>query len=416
MKPLHKSTDQNLKNSKIITDKKRIDEIFNRGIVAEVLPSKEGLLKILMSGRRLKIYIGADPTSDALHLSHAKNYMFLEELRQLGHEVIVLVGDFTAKIGDPTGKSETRMQLTEERVKENVKSWLTQIKPLMDFEDKKNPPKVTYNSKWLARLSLNNVVSLSAQFTVQQMLERDMFQRRVEGGKPIYLHEFLYPIMQGYDSVALDVDVELCGTDQIFNALAGRTLLKRLKNKDKFVLALNLMENPKTGELMSKSKGAGVFLSSLPEEMYGSIMAQSDEMTEVLFINCTRVPILEIKEITALGPRKAKARVALEIVKKFYGEARAKRAEEVFVARFARKGSAAEAYEEKTFARGAYSLVNFVVGLGGASSKSEARRLVLGKAVELEHKIITDPNFSVEFQKESIIRIGKKKFFRIVPK
>lgn len=205
---------------KTITDRKRIQEVFDRGIVMEVLPSKEALIERLVSGERLRVYIGADPTSDTLHLSHAKNYMFLEELRQLGHEVIMLVGDFTALIGDPSGRNAARPQLTEAEIKKNVKGWISQIKPLMDFKDKKNPPKVLYNSKWLSKLSFKDLISLSSNFTVQQMLERDMFQKRVAEKAPIYMHEFLYPLMQGYDSVAMDVDIELCGTDQIFNARA----------------------------------------------------------------------------------------------------------------------------------------------------------------------------------------------------
>src|SRR3989338_2351694 len=199
----------------IVTDKKRIEEIFNRGVVTQIIPSKEELLKRLLSGDRLRIYIGADPTSDSLHLSHAKNYMFLEELRQLGHEVIVLVGDFTAQIGDPTDKESARVQLTEEQVKENVKSWIKQIKPLMDFEAKDNPPQIKYNSEWLSNMKLKDEILLASNLTVQRMLERDMFQKRLKENIPIYLHEFEYPLMQGYDSVAMDVDVELCGTDQI---------------------------------------------------------------------------------------------------------------------------------------------------------------------------------------------------------
>src|SRR3989338_10644515 len=243
----------------ITIDKKRIEEILERGVVSEILPSKEEFVAKLMSGQRLKIYIGADPTSNALHLSHAKNYMFLEELRQLGHEVIVLVGDFTAQIGDPTDNTATRVQLSEEEVNTNVKSWISQIKPLMSFGDRKNPPKIKYNSEWLSKMTWKDELLLASNFTVQRMLERDMFDKRLKNDAPIYLHEFQYPLMQGYDSVAMDVDVELCGTDQVFNALVGRTLLKRLKNKDKFVVAVNLMENPKTKELMSKSRGTGVF-------------------------------------------------------------------------------------------------------------------------------------------------------------
>lgn len=391
----------------ILTDKNRIEEIFNRGIVSEVLPSKEGLIKRMISGERLKIYIGADPTSDSLHLSHAKNYMLLEELRQLGHEVIVLVGDFTAQIGDPTDKTATRVQMSKEQVEENVKKWVSQIKPLINFEDKNNPPQILYNSKWLSGMSLKDVTGLAANFTVQQMLARDMFARRIKEDSPIYLHEFLYPLMQGYDSVAMDVDVELCGTDQIFNALAGRTLLKRLKNKDKFVVAVNLMENPKTKELMSKSRGTGVFLSSSPKDMYGAVMAQPDEMIEILFINCTRIPLSEKESLLAEEPRDAKAKIALDIVTRFYGEKEAKGAQEEFEKVF----SEGKPPEEIKKAENKENIVQTIVVSGVVTSNSEAKRLIDQKAVKVNNQVVND--WSYKLKKGDIVKIGPRKFIKI---
>ncbi|OGZ00329.1 MAG: tyrosine--tRNA ligase [Candidatus Liptonbacteria bacterium RIFCSPLOWO2_01_FULL_45_15] len=397
---------------KMITDKKRINEILDRGVVFQILPSKEALIEKLVAGDRLKIYIGADPTSSALHLSHAKNYMFLEELRQLGHEVIVLFGDFTARIGDPSDRTEARKQLTEKEVKENVKDWLKQIKPLLNFGDKKNPPKVLYNSKWLAKLCLKDVISLASNFTVQQMLERDMFQDRMKDQLPIHLHEFLYPLMQGYDSVAMNVDTELCGTDQTFNALVGRTLVKRLKSKDKFVIIVNLMENPKTGELMSKSKGTGVFLSSPANEMYGAILAQPDEMTKVLFINCTRVPLAEINSILKGAPKKAKMRAAFEIVKKIYGEVAAKKAENNFEKLFVNKELAGEIPELKLKEKKT-TAIDLVIHSGVAKSKSEARRLVEQGAVEINGESKKGVYEVIELKGGETLKIGKKNFFRI---
>lgn len=391
----------------VLTDRDRIEEVFNRGIVSEVLPSKEGLIKRMADGERLKIYIGADPTSDSLHLSHAKNYMFLEELRQLGHEVVVLVGDFTAQIGDPTNKTATRVQMSKEQVEENVKKWVSQIKPLINFEDKNNPPQILYNSKWLSEMSLKDVTGLAANFTVQQMLARDMFTRRIKEDNPIYLHEFLYPLMQGYDSVALDVDVELCGTDQIFNALAGRTLLKRLKNKDKFIIAVNLMENPKTKELMSKSRGTGVFLSSSPKDMYGAIMAQPDEMIEVLFINCTRIPLSEKDNLLVEGPRDAKAKIALDIVTRFYGEKEAKGAQDEFEKVFSEGKNPDEIKEVEN----KENITQTMVAAGTAISSSEAKRLIDQKAVKVNNKVISD--WGYKLKKGDVVKVGSRKFIRI---
>lgn len=397
---------------KVITDRKRIEEILDRGIVTTILPEREEFINALTSGRRLKLYIGADPTSDSLHLSHAKNYMLLEEFRQLGHEVIILVGDFTAQIGDPTDRQATRVQLTEKQVKNNVKGWVAQIKPLLNFKDKKNPPKIVYNSKWLNKLSFSDVLSLTSNFTVQQMIERDMFTKRWEANVPIYLHEFLYPVMQGYDSVALNIDVELCGTDQTFNALAGRTLVKRLRGKDKFVLVVNLMENPKTGELMSKSRGTGVFLSSSPEKIYEGIMNQPDEMTEVLFINCTRIPLTHKKEILSLDPKEAKAQVAFEIVKKICGEKKAIVAKQSFD-RKSKGETTLTDYEVVVVSPDILSrgIVPTLVQIGVARSNSEAGQLVKQGQVRINDQVIKD--LKRKIQKEDTLKVGKHKLYRL---
>ena len=398
---------------KIITDKVKIDEILGRGVVVDILPSKDEFVKKLMSGERIKIYFGADATSTSLHLSHAKNYMLLEELRQLGHEVTILFGDFTAQIGDPTGRSDSRPMLSEADIKKNVKSWLEQIQPIMDFKAKVNPPKIVYNSKWLAKLSLKDVIKLASNFTVQQMIERDMFEKRWNNNVPIHLHEFLYPLMQGYDSVALDTDVELCGTDQTFNALAGRTLLKKLKNKDKFVVIVNLMANPKTGQLMSKSAGTGVFLSSPPKEMYGAIMAQPDEMIEPLFINCTRIPLTDKTSLMAMGPRDAKGKVALEIVKKFYGEKKALEAQEAFINQFS-KGELPSEILVKNLPAGSYDLVEILLQMGLVASKSEARRMMEQNGVKVNQELFKEKTLVKTDGRELVLQVGKRKFVKLV--
>ena len=395
---------------KTVTDKARIEEIFARGTVVEAYPSKEELMKKLLSGERIKIYYGSDPTFTAIHLGHAKNLMFLEELRQLGHEVVVLFGDFTAMIGDPD-KNSTRKALTAAEVKQNMSTWIEQIKPLIDFDDKTNPATIVHNSEWLSKLSFTDVVNLASNFTVQQMLERDMFQKRLKENNPIHVHEFMYPLMQGYDSVAMDVDAELCGTDQIFNALAGRTLMKRMKNKDKFVVALNLIANPKTGELMSKSNGTGVFIDQPPSKLFGAIMSLPDPMIEPLFLNCTRIPLAEKDAIMAAGPRSAKARVASDIVKRLHGEAAAKAAEQDFDNTFS-KGGIPEDVPEVHFSQ-VEPLSEALVKAGVVPSKAEWRRLVDGGGIKTEDDTkITDPNF---MPKETmILKIGKRRFVRVI--
>ena len=396
--------------SKIITNKEKINKILSRGVIVNILPNKEDFKKLLMSGKRIRIYIGFDATANTLHLSHAKNIMLLEEFRKLGHEAILLFGDFTARIGDPSDQTGTRKILSAKEILQNIKSWKAQIKNLMDFNNKQNPPKVLFNSKWLAKMTMEEVLELASHITVGQMIERDMFQKRIKDGKYIFLHEFLYPLMQGYDSVTMEVDAELCGTDQIFNALMGRTLLRKIKNKEKFVVAVNLMENPKTGELMSKSRGTGVFLNTNPTEMFGAIMAQPDEMTEVLFRNCTSVPFETIKNFLK-DPMVAKKEVAKEIISKIFNSKRkAKKVQENWEKTFSKKEIPEDVLEIKAGHQQLFSDVlikNKII-----SSKTEFHRLVDEGAItklETKEKI---KNYKI-YAKSGTYRIGKKRFIKI---
>jgi len=398
----------------VITDEKKIDEVLNRGTIVEILPSKDDFKKKLLSGDKLRFFIGFDATAPTLHLSHAKNIMLLEKFRKLGHEVIFLFGDFTARIGDPTGEKSARKQLTSEDVSNNIRTWKKLIEPLMDFEDEDNPPLIRYNSDWLSKMSFEDVIGLASNFTVQQMLERDMFEKRLEAGKPIYLHEFFYPLMQGYDSVAMDVDVELCGTDQTFNALAGRTLMKKLKNKEKFVVAVTLMENPKTGELMSKSKGTGVFLDVSADDMYGQIMAQPDEMIEILFVNCTNLPLENIQDIVKTkSPRDAKMKLAFEITKIFHGEEQAKKSQDNFI-NTVQKKIIPENIPVFEFDEESINIVDLLVKANLVKSKSEARRLISQNAIKIDGVIVNeDKCLTLEKFDEFVLQRGKRNFVKI---
>jgi len=400
--------------TKTIINEKKIDEILNRGIIINALPTKDEFKKLLMSGKKLKIYLGFDATSNTLHLSHAKNIMLLEEFRKLGHETILLFGDFTARIGDPSGQQGTRKTLSEKEAIKNIKDWQNQIKNLMNFKDKVNPPKILFNSKWLAKMNMEKVLELASNITVSQMIERDMFQKRIKEGKHIFLHEFMYPLMQGYDSVAMDVDIELCGTDQIFNALMGRTLMRKIKNKEKLVVVVNLMENPKNGELMSKSKGTGIFLNTTAEQMYGAVMAQPDEMIKVLFINCTKLPLSQIEDVLiSQNPLNAKKFVAKEIVKTIHGEKKAEKAEESFIKTFQKKENPIDA--EKINARRGDLLIDLFLLNKIVSSKSDFRRLVDSHAITNldNNKKVID---YLEKAQGGVYRIGKKRFCQVIIK
>lgn len=403
---------------KIITDIKIIEELLTRSVV-EILPSKDLFKKELMSGRQLKIYIGADPTGTALHLGHATNYIILEKFRKLGHKIIVLFGDFTARIGDPTDKLATRVQLTREQVINNTKTWIEQLSPIIDFNDKENPVEVVYNHDWLSKMTFEDVINLASNFTVQRMLERDMFEKRIKEEKPIYVHEFFYPLMQGYDSVQLEVDVEMCGNDQKFNALCGRTLLQKYKNKEKFVFITTLLENPITKQkMMSKSLGTGIFLDSNNIEMYGKVMSQPDENILQLFIDCTYVEMDEIKKIkkdlseNKANPRDLKMRLAYEIVKIFHGGKLAQEAQDYFISTFQKKETPEEMLEISMKSENK-KLVDLLIETKLANSKSDARRLIEQGGIKINEEVVSDINFEIKVVDNTIIQKGKRGFVKI---
>ena len=397
-----------------------IDELLTRS-VEEIIPSREALKEALLSGKKLTIYIGTDPTGTSLHLGHAKQYMILESFRKLGHKVIFLIGDFTARIGDPTDKSVARKQLTRAEVKKNIKTWLKQVTPIISLKDKKNPVIIKYNHNWLSKLNFEDIVSLSSNFTVQHMLKRDMFERRLEEQKPIYLHEFFYPLMQGYDSVAMNIDMELCGNDQKFNALCGRTLQRKLNNKEKFVFITTLLANPITGEkMMSKSLGTGVFLDTSPTDMFGSVMAQADESVPQLFTDCTYVSLKEIDEMKSgvssgeINPRDIKVRLAKEIVAIYHGWKEAERAAHQFDSVFKHKELPSD-IKEVTVSFSSAAITDILITANFVSSKSESRRLVEYGGVKINGEKIQDPKKLIVIPKEGIIiQAGKRKFAKII--
>jgi len=406
----------NEKKSDNIKNMDEMDEILNRSI-AEVLPSKEEFKKVLLSGKKLRIYIGCDATGTQLHIGNATNFMILERLRQLGHEVIVLFGDFTALIGDPSDKTAARIMLTKEQIEENMKTWKSQVEKVLDFNEKNNPAKILKNSEWNSKLKFSDVINLASNFTVQQMLERDMFEERLKQEKPIYLHEFLYPLTQGYDSVAMDVDVEMGGTDQKFNMLAGRTLQKKYHNKEKFVITTTLLVNPKTGKkLMSKSEGTYIGLNDEPDNMFGKVMNLPDEAIIQVFIDCTYVPLDEIKQKETdlknnkVNPMNLKLDLAEELVKIYHGQAAAEKARENFIKLFQKKEIPEDIKEIKT--KTGESLEDTLIKNKIIPSKSEFRRLIKAGAIDIDNQTINDVNY---FVKQSIVvRVGKKKFLRIV--
>ena len=397
------------------TDSSAIEEVLTRSI-AEILPSKEDFRKTLASGRRLTFYVGIDPTADYVHLGHSTNYLLLERLHTMGHRIIVLVGDFTAMIGDPSDKTSMRVQLTADEVQENLRSFKQQIGKILNFEDKENPIEFKFNSEWLSKLTFADAVELASNFTVQQMTERDAFKKRLAAEKPLFVHEFFYPLMQGYDSVALDVDAEIGGTDQTFNMLAGRTLLKRIKNKEKFVIT-TLLENPETGEkLMSKSLGTGVGLDESAKSMFIKTMQLADPGILQVFIDCTRLSLDEIdvyRERLGAGenPRDIKLELATEVVRMYHGEEAAQKARQDWLSEVSQK-AVADDIQSLTVSN-PLNLIDVITGAGVTDSKSNARRLIMQGAVRLNDTRVEPDTEEIVAKDGDILRIGKKHSFKL---
>ncbi|TAL49841.1 tyrosine--tRNA ligase [Patescibacteria group bacterium] len=396
----------------VSTDPKKIEKLLTRG-VERIFPSREFLEARLKEGKQLSLYLGIDPTGPNLHIGHSIQLRKLRQFQDLGHKVILLIGDFTGMIGDPTDKSATRVRLTREQVLKNAERYKEQAGKILDFGGK-NPVELRYNSEWLAKLSLVEVVELAAHFTVPQILARDMFKKRIKDGKDIYLHEFLYPLMQGYDSVAMDVDGEVGGNDQTFNMLAGRDLMKALKGKEKFVIADKLLADP-TGKKMGKSEGNMITFADSSDEIFGKIMSWTDGMIVGGFEILTTEDYGAVqKELDGgANPRELKARLARNIVTQYFDESEATAVSDRFDQLFQKKEMPEEIMDHRI--DGPMSIVDVLVASGLAKSKSEARRLIEGGGVKAGEEVVQDPEQIIEPTREGIvIQKGKRYFVRIV--
>lgn len=380
----------------VSTDETAITALLHRG-VENVIP-KELALKKLRSGERLRVYWGVDPTGAKLHLGHAVPLRKLKAFADLGHEVVFLVGSFTAMIGDPTGRDAMREPLTRRQVEENFKDYKRQASKIFDF----SKAEIRYNHEWLEKINFEKIVELASMFTVQHMLQRDMFDKRLKEGKPISLHEFLYPLMVGYDSVVLDVDCELGGSDQEFNMLAGRHLQQAFGKKDKFVLTTKLLEGT-DGRKMSKTYDNAVYFDDAPSDMFGKLMSVKDELVNTYFEVASDVPMQEVVEMQAgMHPKDIKMRLAKEVVALYHGKDAALKAELDWVKTFSEGGVPEDA---PMVAAG--KLRDIVKDI----STSELRRLVEQGAVSYVGGAKIS-NIDAEIT-EGTIRIGKHRFLKI---
>ncbi|MDD3662220.1 MAG: tyrosine--tRNA ligase [Candidatus Dojkabacteria bacterium] len=385
-----------------------IARLTERG-VEHIYPSQEDLVRWLTSGRRLTIYQGFDPTADTLHIGHTVGMRKLRDFQKLGHHVVFLIGSFTGRVGDPTDKATARKQLTRQQVEENYRVFEEQASRIIDLRDKKNPVTVVHNAEWLEKLGFAEIVDIASVFTVQQMIKRDMFQRRLKDDQPIFMHEFLYPLMQAYDSQHLQADVEVGGNDQTFNMLAGRDLTMKWHNREKVVISCKLLVDP-GGAKMGKSEGNMVMLSDTPEEMFGKIMSFTDPMIVSGFEILTDIPLDQIQTMQremsdgSLNPMDAKKRLAFTITQEHKGTAAAQKAQQHFETLFQKKDAvSAETVPTVEVGSSSVKLVELLVSHARfTDSNSRAKRLIEQGAVSIDGNKVTD--------KTSVLPIGPDGF------
>ncbi len=376
----------------------------------------EKFKKAEKEGRQLRVKLGADPTAPDLHLGHAVVLRKLREFQEFGAKVYFVIGDFTAMIGDPTGRNKTRKPLSREQIKENAKTYLEQVYKILIPEQ----TEVVYNSQWLEPLSAADIITkLASKYTVARILERDDFDKRMKGGIPIYIHEILYPLFQGYDSVALEADVEMGGTDQIFNLLVGRDLQREYGQEPQVVFTMPIIEGLDGVKKMSKSLGNYVAFNDEPKDMFGKIMSIPDSLMKKYFVLLTDFSDQEIEDILSGHPRDAKLKLAHAITSFFHGKDAADEAREHFIKVFSKR-ELPDDMPEISFAdvveEGADSikLVDFLVNAGLVSSKGEAKRLIKGGGIRLNGEVISEIGYVLYHKDEpQVLRIGKKRFYKI---
>ncbi len=393
-------------------------EIFKENLV-ELISERELITKLeasIKKNRPLRVKYGADPSAPDLHLGHTVPLRKLRQLQDLGHTVVFIIGDFTARIGDPSGKSETRPMLSEEQVHANAKTYQEQVFRILD----KKKTEVRYNSEWLGTMRSEDFLKLTAQYTVARILERDDFSKRYKAGEPIALVEFLYPLMQGHDSVEIESDIEIGGTDQKFNLLVGRELQKTDGQEAQVVMTLPLIEGTDGVQKMSKSLGNHIALKDTPREMFGKVMSIPDALMERYYRYVAALPPAEVKTILAqlksgaLHPREAKAQLAERIVSLFHSEEEATKARAEFDEIFKNKGTPDEMPAVKIHQK-TIDIVTLLAEAKLVTSKSEARRLMEQGGVKIGHEKITDPKAVITIGAPFVLQCGKRKFARIEP-
>lgn len=379
---------------------------------------EEELLERLKGGRPLKVYLGVDPTSPDLHLGHIVPIQKLKQFQDLGHEITFLIGDFTGRVGDPSGQTKTRPMLTEEQLKANAKTYTDQVFKILN----EGKTRVEFNSTWLGKLTFEDVIKLASHLTVAQLLERDYFRRRYDKGEPIHLQEFLYCLMQGYDAIKLETDVQIGGIDQLFNLLVGRELQRAVGQQPQVAITLPILVGTDGSLKMSKSYGNAIGLWEKPKEMYGKVMSIPDHIMINYFTLLTDLTLDEIEAIEGdlrsggLHPRDVKMRLAREIVAKFHGQQRGAQAEEAFVTVFQKRElpqEMAEVIVPEGWREQGVNIIELVMATKQVASSSEARRLIQQGGLKINGEKIGAIDEVVKPEEGMVIRMGKRRFARV---
>ena len=385
----------------------QIGQLLSRSV--ESVIEQEHLRKALQGGKKLRVKLGIDPTSPDLHLGHAVVLRKLKEFQDLGHQVVLIIGDFTARIGDPTGRSEARKPLSEKEIKANEKEYLAQAGKIIDVKK----AEVRHNSEWFLKEGVEGLFALTAAGTMQQMLRRADFKERLAAGGDVTVTELLYPLLQGYDSVKVKADVELGGNDQLLNLLAGRKVQRHFGMEEQDVLTTPLLEGLDGERKMSKSYGNYIGLTDAPDDMFGKTMSLPDPLVEKYFVFCTDLAEPEIKKFKKeLGPKDFKEQLGFEIVKRYHGEEKARAAREQFEKVFSKKEIPDDIPELKV-AKEISALDLAVMAGAAAMSRSEARRLIEQGGFEFDGEVIKNPGAVLHIKGGEVARVGKRRFVRV---
>ena len=391
-------------------------DLIKRGTF-EIIPEEELVKKIeksLKENKPLNIKLGCDPSRPDLHIGHSVVLRKLAQFQSLGHQAILIIGDFTGMIGDPSGRNITRPALSLEETRKNGESYFEQASKILD----KEKTKIVYNSEWLGKMNFEDVIKLSSKYTIARMIERDDFTKRFKAGEPISVHEFLYPLAQAMDSVAIESDVELGGTDQKFNLLVGRDIQREFGLEPQIIITMPLLVGTDGVEKMSKSYNNYIGISEAPDEIYGKTLSIPDNLIYTYYELATDIPNKELKEIKTeledpkTNPRDIKRQLARALVQTYYDEKSAKEAEEGFDKIFIKKEVPDEIPEHKISAN-EINILDLILEVNFAPSKGEARRLVVQGGVTIDGEKVDDIKTTVKFDKEKILKVGKRKFVKI---